>query len=151
MNGNPLLDAETTLVGWTNRSAIRNHERTFLSGEEVLLTTKLDAASRFSVVANNPGSAAAVEIQVSFAPVLRDGTIGSWVVAATVTLPAEGGRVEAFISGRDIQLNAADLADVDLPADHAAAAARWSVRRDQAAGRDLLLAGRTWTGQLVMP
>ena len=80
MNGNPLLDAETTLVGWTNRSAIRNHERTFLSGEEVLLTTKLDAASRFSVVANNPGSAAAVEIQVSFAPVLRDGTIGSWVV-----------------------------------------------------------------------
>ena len=43
MNGNPLLDAETTLVGWTNRSAIRNHERTFLSGEEVLLTTKLDA------------------------------------------------------------------------------------------------------------
>ena len=116
MNGNPLLDAETTLVGWTNCSAIRNHERTFLSGEEVLLTTKLDAASRFSVVANNPGSAAAVEIQVSFAPVLRDGTIGSWVVAATVTLPAEGGRVEAFISGRDIQLNAADLADVDLPA-----------------------------------
>ena len=46
----------------------------------------------------------------------RDGTIGSWVVAATVALPAEGGRVEAFISGRDIQLNAADLADVDLPA-----------------------------------
>jgi hypothetical protein len=98
-----------------------------------------------------PGSAAAVEIQVSFAPVLRDGTIGSWVVAATVALPAEGGRVEAFISGRDIQLNAAGFADVDLPADHAAAAARWSVRRDQAAGRDLLLAGRTWTGQLVMP
>ena len=77
-NGNPLIDAETTLVGWTNRSAIRNLERTFLSGEEVLLTTKLDAASRFSVVASNPGSAAAaVEIQVSFAPVLRDGTTGS--------------------------------------------------------------------------
>jgi hypothetical protein len=31
-------------------------------------------------------------------------------------LPAEGGRVEAFLSGRDIQLNVADLADVDLPA-----------------------------------
>jgi hypothetical protein len=30
MNGNPLLDAETTLVGWTNRSAIRNLERTVL-------------------------------------------------------------------------------------------------------------------------
>ena len=82
----------------------------------MLLTTKLDAASHFSVVASNPGSAAAVEIQVSFAPVLRDGTTGSWEVATTVALPAEGGRVEALISGRDIQLNAADLAEVDLPA-----------------------------------
>ncbi len=30
-NGNPLLDAETTLVGWTNRSAIRGHEHTFVA------------------------------------------------------------------------------------------------------------------------
>ena len=53
-NGNPLLDAETTLVGWTNRSAIRNSERTYIAGEEVLLNTKLDAASRFSLVASHP-------------------------------------------------------------------------------------------------
>ena len=116
MNGNPLLDAETTLVGWTNRSAIRNHERAFLSGEEVLLTTKLDAASRFSLVVSHPGADSPVEVELLLAPVLRDGTTGSWISAATVALPAEGGRVEVFISGRDIQLNAADLADVDLPA-----------------------------------
>ena len=34
-NGNPLIDAETTLVGWTNRSAIRNSEHTFLSGHDI--------------------------------------------------------------------------------------------------------------------
>ena len=115
-NGNPLIDAETTLVGWTNRSAIRNSEHTFLSGEEVLLNTKLDAASRFSLVASHPGAPAAVEVELLLAPVLRDGTTGSWISAATVALPAEGGRVEAFLSGRDIQLNAADLVDVDVPA-----------------------------------
>ena len=54
-NGNPLIDAETTLVGWTNRSAIRNSERTYLAGDEVLLNTKLDAASRFSLVVSHPG------------------------------------------------------------------------------------------------
>ena len=115
-NGNPLIDAETTLVGWTNRSAIRNTEHTFLSGEEVLLNTKLDAAARFSLVASHPGAPAAVEVELQLAPLLRDGTTGSWISAATVALPAEGGRVEAFLSGRDLQLNAADLADVDLPA-----------------------------------
>jgi hypothetical protein len=115
-NGNPLLDAETTLVGWTNRSAIRGHEHTFLSGEEVLLNTKLDAASRFSLVVSHPGAPAAVEVELLLAPVLRDGTTGSWISAVRVALPAEGGRVEAFLSGHDIQLSAADLADVDLPA-----------------------------------
>ena len=115
-NGNPLIEAETTLVGWTNRSAIRSSERTYLSGEEVLLNTKLDAASRFSLVVSHPGAPSPVEVQLYFAPVLRDGTIGTWVVATTVALPAEGGRVEAFLSGRDIQLNSADLVDVDLPA-----------------------------------
>ena len=109
-NGNPLLDAETTLVGWTNRSAIRNHEHTFLSGEEVLLNTKLDTASRFSLVVSHPGADSPVEVELLLAPVLRDGTTGSWISAATVALPAEGGRVEAFLSGRDLQLNAAGLA-----------------------------------------
>ena len=115
-NGNPLLDAETTLVGWTNRSAIRNHEHTFLSGDEVLLNTKLDAASRFSLVVSHPGADSPVEVELLLAPVLRDGTTGSWISAATVALPAEGGRVEAFLSGRVLQLISADLADVYLPA-----------------------------------
>ena len=112
-NGNPLIDAETTLVGWTNRSAIRNSERTYLSGEEVMLQTKLDAASRFALIANNPGSEMPIEVKVSFAPLLRDGTIGTWVVATTVALPAEGGRVEAYLCGHNITLDAADL---DFPA-----------------------------------
>ena len=76
MNGNPLLDAETTLVGWTNRSAIRNLERTFLSGEEVLLTTKLDAASRFSVVASNPAPLALVDPGTSSRQADRTSTVG---------------------------------------------------------------------------
>ncbi|MDA0887266.1 MAG: hypothetical protein O2977_06340 [Cyanobacteria bacterium] len=82
----------------------------------MLLTTKLDAASRFSLVVSHPGADSPVEVELLLAPVLRDGTTGSWISAATVALPAEGGRVEAFLSGRDLQLNAADLADVDLPA-----------------------------------
>jgi hypothetical protein len=57
-----------------------------------------------------------VEVELLLAPVLRDGTTGSWISAVRVALPAEGGRVEAFLSGHDIQLSAADLADVDLPA-----------------------------------
>ncbi|MCP9831890.1 hypothetical protein KBZ14_06155 [Synechococcus sp. HJ21-Hayes] len=115
-NGNPLIDAETTLVGWTNRSAIRNSECTFLSGEEVLLNTKLDAASRFSLLVSHPGAAAAVEVELQLAPVLRDGTTGSWISAIRVALPAEGGRVEAFLSGHDIQITPADLPNLDLPA-----------------------------------
>ena len=115
-NGNPLIDAETTLVGWTNRSAIRNTEHTFLSGDEVLLNTKLDAASRFSLVASHPGAPAAVEVELLLAPVLRDGTTDSWISAARVALPAEGGRVEAFLSGHDIQIAPADLPNLDLPA-----------------------------------
>ena len=58
-NGNPLIDAETTLVGWTNRSALRNSERTYLSGEEVMLQTKLDAASRFLIRQKTPQAALA--------------------------------------------------------------------------------------------
>ena len=92
-NGNPLIDAETTLVGWTNRSALRNSERTYLSGEEVMLQTKLDAASRFALVANNPGSEMPIEVKVSFAPLLRDGTIGTWVDGTTVALPVSISKV----------------------------------------------------------
>jgi len=116
LNGNPLIDAETTLVGWTNRSAIRDSEHTVLSGEEVLLNTKLDAASRFSLVASHPGAPAAVEVELLLAPVLRDGTTGSWISAMRIALPAEGGRVESFLSGHGLQIAPADLPHLDLPA-----------------------------------
>jgi hypothetical protein len=67
-------------------------------------------------VASHPGAPAAVEVELLLAPVLRDGTTGSWISAATVALPAEGGRVEAFLSGHDIQIAPADLPNLDLPA-----------------------------------
>ena len=114
--GNPLIDAETTLVGWTNRSAMRPIEHTYLSGEEVLLSTKLDAAACFSLIASSPGSESTVEVELQLAPVLRDGSCGSWISAAVVALPAEGGRVEAFISGHDLQIAPVDAANVDCPA-----------------------------------
>ena len=115
-NGNPLIDAETTLVGWTNRSATRPEPHTYLSGEEVLLSTKLDAAACFSLIVTSPGSDAPTEVQLFLAPVLRDGTRGTWIPALTVALPKEGGRVEAFLSGHDIAIDPADLALVLLPA-----------------------------------
>ncbi len=115
-NGNPLIDAETTLVGWTNRSAIRSTETVFHSGDVVLLGTKLDASSRFSLIASHPGAAAAVEVELQLAPVLRDGTTGSWITAVKVALPAEGGRVEAYLAGHDLQIAITDLAEVDPPA-----------------------------------
>jgi hypothetical protein len=114
--GNPLIDAETTLVGWTNRSATRPIEHTYLSGEEVLLSTKLDAASRFSLIVASPGSESSVEVELQLAPVLRDGTCGSWISAAAVALPAEGGRVEALISGHDLEIAPVDRPNVDVPA-----------------------------------
>jgi len=115
-NGNPLIDAQTTLVGWTNRSATRPEPHTYLSGEEVLLSTKLDAAARFSLIVSSPGSDAPTEVQLFLAPVLRDGSRGHWIPALTVALPKEGGRVEAFLSGHDIAIDPADLASVLLPA-----------------------------------
>jgi hypothetical protein len=115
-NGNPLIDAQTTLVGWTNRSATRPEPHTYLSGEEVLLSTKLDAAARFSLIVSSPGSDAPTEVQLYLAPVLRDGSRGHWIPVLTVALPKEGGRVEAFLSGHDIALDPADLASVLLPA-----------------------------------
>ena len=114
--GNPLLDAETTLVGWTNRSAIRNSEKVFHSGDVVLLGTKLDASSRFTLLAAHPGAATAVEVELQLAPVLRDGTTGSWITAVRVAIPAEGGRVEAYLSGHDLQIAITDVAEVDAPA-----------------------------------
>ena len=116
LKANPLLDAATVLVGWTNRSATRDSEKLFSSGEVVRLNTKLDAASRFSLLVSHPGHSAAVTVVLQLAPQLRDGTTGTFIPVATVAVPAEGGRVEAYISGHDILLDAADLDNAELPA-----------------------------------
>jgi hypothetical protein len=116
LKANALLDAATVLVGWTPRTATRDTEKVFTSGEVVKLNTKLDAASRFSLLVSHPGHSAAVTVVLHLAPQLRDGTRGTFVPVATVAVPAEGGRVEAYISGHDILLDAADADNADLPA-----------------------------------
>jgi hypothetical protein len=114
--GTPLIDAATTLVGWINYSATDPFERTRVSGEVVRLSTMLDASSHFTLVASHPGHSVAVTVVVELAPVLRDGTMGSWIAAATVAIPAEGGRIETMIGGHGLSVASADLDDVDLPA-----------------------------------
>jgi hypothetical protein len=68
LKANALLDAATVLVGWTNRSATRDTEKVFTSGEVVKLNTKLDAASRFSLLVSHPGHSAAVSPRLSSPP-----------------------------------------------------------------------------------
>ena len=116
LKANALLDAATVLVGWTNRSATRDSEKLFSSGEVVRLNTKLDATSQFSLLVSHPGHSDAVTVVLHLAPELRDGTMGTFVPVATVAVPAEGGRVEAYISGHDILLDTADVDNADLPA-----------------------------------
>ena len=116
LKANPLIDAATVLVGWTNRSATRDTEKVFASGEVVKLNTKLDATAQFSLLVSHPGHSDAVTVVLQLAPQLRDGTMGTFVPVATVAVPAEGGRVEASISGHDILLDTADVDNTDLPA-----------------------------------
>ena len=116
LKANPLLDAATVLVGWTNRTATRDTEKVFASGDVIRLNTKLDATSRFSLLVSHPGHSDAVTVVLHLAPELRDGTMGTFVPVATVAVPAEGGRVEAYISGHDILLDTADVDNADLPA-----------------------------------
>ena len=112
---NPLLDAGTVLVGLTHHGASRPEDQVLTSGTVVQLNTKLDATSRFTFLVMHPGHHVAVEVLLELAPQLRDGTMGTFVPVATVAIPAEGGRVEAYISGHDIQLDPADRDDVDGP------------------------------------
>ena len=112
---NPRLDAGTILVGWTNHSATRDSEKLFASGEVVRLNTMLDATSRFSMLVSHPGHSEAVTVVLHLAPILRDGTRGTFVPVATVAIPAEGGKVEAYISGQDVLLDAADVGNVEVP------------------------------------
>ena len=114
--GIPLLDAATLLVGWSNRTASRPAEKVFVSGEVVELSTKLDASNRFSLIAAHPGHNQAVTVLLEVAPRLRDGRMGTFVPVASVAIPAEGGQVEAHITGQDLQLDPADLPNADPPA-----------------------------------
>jgi hypothetical protein len=83
-----LLDAQTVLVGWINHSATDCYEHTRSSGDVVNLGTDLDATSSFVLVASHPGHSAAVTVTLELAPLLPDGTAGSWITAAAVAIPA---------------------------------------------------------------
>jgi hypothetical protein len=110
------IDASTTLVGAIAASTTRPAAQIRRSGEVVQLSTKLDAAPCFALVASHPGHSEPVTVKLHLAPVLRDGTVGSFQVVATVAIPAEGGRVEALLSGHDLKPEPADADRVKLPA-----------------------------------
>lgn len=113
---NKLIDAATTLVGWINYSSTDPFERVRVSAEVVKLSTPLDAAAQFTFLAQHPGAAAAVTFALELAPELQDGTIGTWVPASSVAVPAAGGQVQAGIAGVDLAVDPADAANVHLPA-----------------------------------
>jgi hypothetical protein len=60
------------------------------------------------LVASHPGHSEAVTVTLELAPLLADGTAGSWITAAAVAIPAAGGKVEAIISGAALLINPAD-------------------------------------------
>jgi hypothetical protein len=103
-----LLDAQTVLVGWINHSATDCYENSRSSGDVVNLGTDLDATASFVLVASHPGHREAVTVTLELAPLLADGTPGSWITAAAVAIPAAGGKVEAIISGAALLINPAD-------------------------------------------
>ncbi len=108
-----LLDAATTLMGWVNYSATpHEEERVIAQATTVKLTTPLDLADTFTFVASHPGHVAAVTFTLQVAPELLDGTMGTWVQAAQVAVPAGGGRVEAPLNGSLLSVASADLSDV---------------------------------------
>ena len=138
-NSNPLLDAETVLVGAIQHGATRPFPLSRASGDVVELNTKLDAAMSFSFVVSHPGAATAVEAELLVAPLRDDGSQGSFVSLCKVAVPAQGGLVEARISGHDIALDPADQAHVRFPC---VALAKAVITPDTPAG---LLAGLTAT------
>jgi hypothetical protein len=103
-----LLDAQTVLVGWINHSATDCYEHVRNSGDVVNLGTDLDATGCFVLVASHPGHNEAVTVTLELAPLLDDGSAGSWITAAAVAIPAAGGKVEAIISGAALLINPTD-------------------------------------------
>jgi hypothetical protein len=74
----------------------------------VNLGTDLDATGCFVLVASHPGHSEAVTVTLELAPLLDDGSAGSWITAAAVAIPAAGGKVEAIISGAALLINPTD-------------------------------------------
>ncbi len=95
-------------VGWINHSATDCYEHSRSSGDVINLATDLDASCSFVLVASHPGHSDAVTVTLELAPLLTDGTAGSWITAVAVAIPAAGGKVEASISGAALLLNPAD-------------------------------------------
>ena len=110
-----LLDAQTVLVGWINHSATDCYEHIRSSGDVVNLGTDLEATSSFVLVASHPGHSEAVTVTLELAPLLADGTAGTWITASAVAIPAAGGKVEAAISGSALLLNPADSELISPP------------------------------------
>jgi hypothetical protein len=75
-----LLDAQTVLVGWINHSATDCYEHSRSSGDVINLGTDLDASCSFVLVASHPGHSDAVTVTLELAPLLADGTAGSWIL-----------------------------------------------------------------------
>jgi hypothetical protein len=95
---NKRLDALTTLVGWINSSATDPLERTRLSNEVVRMSTPLDTAEQVTLVTSHPGASSAITVVLALAPLLKDGSTGTFVNAATVVIPAVGGLIETVIN-----------------------------------------------------
>jgi hypothetical protein len=126
-------------VGAIQHGATRPFPVSRASGDVVELNTKLDAAMSLSFVVSHPGAATAVEAELLVAPLRVDGSQGNFVSVCKVAVPAQGGLVEARISGHDIVLDAADQPHVQFPA---VAVAKALITPDTPAG---LLAGLTAT------
>ena len=110
-----LLDAKTVLVGWINHSATDCYEHIRSSGEIINLGTDLETSASFVLVASHPGHGEAVTVTLELAPLLPDGSAGTWITAAAVAIPAAGGKVEATIAGQGLLPNPADAGTAEPP------------------------------------
>lgn len=110
-----LLDAQTVLVGWINHSATDGYEHIRSSGEIINLGTDLETSASFVLVASHPGHSEAVTVTLELAPLLPDGSAGTWITAAAVAIPAAGGKVEATIAGQGLLPNPADAGTAEPP------------------------------------
>ena len=112
---NKRLDALTTLVGWINSTATDPLERTRLSNEVVRISTPLDATEQITLVTSHPGAGSPITVVLALAPLLKDGSTGTFVNAATVVIPAVGGLIETVINPANLVLAGTDGANSKAP------------------------------------